>query len=50
MFFVNRKSPRNSTIFEAKRERERERDMEYVTVSFPSLDANGVLFENFLFN
>ena len=48
MFFINRKSMRNSTNFEAtERERERERDE---STSFPSFDDDGVLFENFLSN
>ena len=46
MFFINRKSIRNSTNFEAE-ERERERDE---STSFPSFDDDGVLFENFLSN
>ena len=50
MFFINRKSMRNSTNFEAaKRERERERERDEST-SFPSFDDDGVLFENFLSN
>ena len=52
MFFINRKSMRNSTNFEAaKRERERERERERdESTSFPSFDDDGVLFENFLSN
>ena len=45
MFFIDIKSPKVQQNFEA--ERERERDMEFRC--FPSLDFEGVVFENLIF-
>ena len=44
MFFIDIKSPKSSTKIWS---REREREMEFM--SFPSLDSDGVVFENLIF-